>query len=136
MPNGLTVARTTYCLLSGCAPTFDSLLVKPRFRTVPCKYLRLRLHDFWIFFLQGLGDQGVELLPGAAQQRAIGGVLHQRVLEQIGRMGRRALAGQQPGLKEPVDRRIQVSVGLARHRGQKRMRKLSPDRRADLRHAP
>ena len=45
--------------------------------------------------LQFRRDPGVQFLPSAAQQRAIGGVLHQRMLEKVRGMRSRAAAKQQ-----------------------------------------
>ena len=65
---------------------------------------RLTLADFRELALDRFGDASVKRAPGLAQQRAIGRVLHQRVLSQIGRMRRRALPEQQTGGKETVER--------------------------------
>ena len=43
------------------------------------------------------GDLRVQLPAGIAQQAAMGGVLHQRVLKGIDRIGRRAALKDQPG---------------------------------------
>ena len=43
------------------------------------------------------GDTGVQRAPRLAQQRAIGGVLHECMLEQISRVRRHALPEQQTG---------------------------------------
>ena len=69
-----------------------------------------------------------------AEQRAIGRVLDQRVLEQIGGQRRISAAGQQPRLNETVKRRRQRRLVEASHPRQERMGKLAPDRRSDLRH--
>ena len=44
----------------------------------------------------------MELLTPAAQQRAVGSVLHQRVLEQVARMGGHALPEQQASGNQTV----------------------------------
>jgi hypothetical protein len=56
------------------------------------------------------------------------------MLEQICRVWRHALPEQQTGGHETVERRCQLRFRLTHHRSQQRMRKLSPDRCADLRH--
>ena len=53
--------------------------------------------------LENLGDASVQFLASGAQQCAIGRVLHQRMLEEVGGLGRQAAAEQQPGLGEPVE---------------------------------
>ena len=39
--------------------------------------------DFWKLAFQRGGDTAVQLLPSAAQQSALGGILHQGVLESV-----------------------------------------------------
>ena len=56
-----------------------------------------------------------------AQQRAIGRVLHQRMLEQITRMRWHALPKQQTGLDETVERQFQLRFRLAHRRRQQGM---------------
>ena len=57
--------------------------------------------------LQRGGDAGVQLLPLAAQQRAVGSILHQRVFEGVDRLGRDPAAKDQFGfdqlLQGPLD---------------------------------
>ncbi len=96
--------------------------------------LGLALGDLGELAFKGFGDTGVKRASRLAQQRAIGRVLHQGMLEQVARLRRHALPEQQACLNETVERRPQLRLGLARHRRQQRMRELPPDRRPDLRH--
>ena len=48
--------------------------------------LRLGLHDVGELAFENFGNAGVKRPTRFAQQGAIGGVLHQRVLEEIGRV--------------------------------------------------
>jgi len=89
---------------------------------------RLILRDLHKLGLDGFGDASVERASQLAQQRAIGRVLHQGVLEQIGRMRRRALPNSNRG-DETVERRSQLRLRLARRRCQQSMREFAPDRR-------
>ena len=57
-----------------------------------------------------LGDPSVKRASRLPQQRAIGGVLHQRVLEEVARQRRRALPEQQACLNETVQRRRQLPL--------------------------
>ena len=57
---------------------------------------------------------GVQRASRLAQQRAIGRVLHQGVLEEVHGVRRRPLARQQPRLKEPVQRRLFGQIKQAR----------------------
>ena len=88
------------------------------------------------FCFKGFGDTGVERASRLAQQRAIGRVLHQGMLEQVARLRREALPEQQACLQETVERRSQLRRGLACYRSQQGMRELPPDRRPDLRYLP
>src|SRR5271154_2156114 len=67
--------------------------------------LGLALGDLRELGFEGFGDTGVKRAARLAQQRAVGRVLHQGVLEQICRMGRRALPEQQTSRDETVERR-------------------------------
>src|SRR5262245_9908154 len=116
MPNGLTVARTAHRLLSGQTPVFYSLLVRSSFGGMPCEYFGLHFDNFWKFLFHGGDNSAMESLPVAAQQRAIGGILHQSVLEQIGRVRGHALPEKQTSRTETVERRLKFRVRFARHR--------------------
>ena len=63
-------------------------------------------------------------------------VLHQRVLEAVDRVGRRAALEDQLGSDELAESRLQLVLGKAGDRAQQRVGKLASDRRADLRHPP
>jgi hypothetical protein len=56
-----------------------------------CHQLRLILCDLGELALEDFSDTGMERASRLAQQRALGGVLHQGMLEQIRRMRRRAM---------------------------------------------
>jgi hypothetical protein len=58
----------------------------------------LALHRFGGMGCECIGDPGMELLPRTAQQSAVSGVLHQRVLEQILRRGRRSALKDEAGI--------------------------------------
>ena len=81
--------------LSRLAPQARGLLDQPGLGAVTRQQFRLALGDLGELAFEGFGDAGVKRASRLAQQRAIGRVLHQRVLEQIGRMRRRALPEQQ-----------------------------------------
>ena len=83
--------------------------------------------------LQTLGDPGMQRPASPAQEGPVSRGLHQGVLEEIGRIRRRAPPRHEPGLKEPVERRRQLRFRQTRHEGHERMRELPPNRRADLR---
>ena len=61
-------------------------------------------------FLDDPGDLAVQLLPAPSKQRVVGGVLHQRVLEGVKRIGRRALLERQPRLGQLGQRLVQLRL--------------------------
>ena len=63
-------------------------------------------------------------------------VLHQRVLEAVDRVGRRAALEHQLGSDEAGERGLQLVLGKAGDGTQQRVGKLASDRGADLRHLP
>ena len=69
---------------------------------MPGEQFWLALAYLWEFRLEGLGDLGMQGAAWFAQQRAVGGVLHQGMLEQIARMWRHALLEQQASLHQPI----------------------------------
>jgi hypothetical protein len=75
----------------------------------------------------------VQDLPPAPEQGLVGGVLDQRVLEGVARVGRRAGAEQQLRLFELRQCRAQRRLVAAGDRAQQRVGELAADRRADLR---
>ena len=120
---------------SGLAPKSRGFLDQARLRcndapAVPAGFRRCRRIAF-----EGLGDAGVKRAPRLAQQRAVGRVLHQSMIEQIGRIRRRALPEQQTGRQRDGPAPMPSSAsGLRATAASSAMRELAADRRADLRH--
>ena len=75
----------------------------------PC---RLLLEGLRKAFFEHRRDAGVQLLAGPAQQRAVCGILHQRVLEEIYRLRRQPPAEQQAGVDKPVKGCRQTLAGV------------------------
>ena len=63
---------------------------------------RLALGHLRELAFEGFGDASVKRASRLAQQRAIGRVLHEGMLEQIGRMRRPALPEQQTSTNETI----------------------------------
>ncbi len=125
-----TVERSLACL----APQRRGLFNESGLRAMTRQQLRLALDKVSKFALEGLGNPGVKRTPRLAKQRAMGRVLHQSMLEQIGRGRRRALAEQQACRNETVERFIELRFRLAHYRSQQRVGKPPPDCGANLRH--
>jgi len=81
-----------------------------------CEQFRLALDEIGEMLLQHCSGAGMQFLATGAQQGTVGGVLHQRVLEQIGRMRRRAAAEQQAGLGQSCERSLQIGDDALGHR--------------------
>ena len=74
------------------------------FRPVQCEIGEIRL--------QHCRDASVKFLATAAQERAVGSVLHERVLEQIGGVGRNAAAEQEAGVRQLAKRDVEVGSAV------------------------
>ncbi len=92
-----------------------------------------RIFLFGDVLLQRPGDLGVDALAAAAQERAVGGILDQRVLERVARLGRRAAAMNQLGVDQLAQHAIERIALDRRDRLQQRVRKFAADRSSDLR---
>ena len=84
-------------------------------------------------FAQDIGDLPVQDLPAAPEQRFVGGVLDQRMLEGVARIGRHARPEQQLRLFEMRQCRAQRRLVAAGDRTQQRVGEFAADRGADLR---
>ena len=92
---GGTLKDTLTCL----APIPDRGINEACSRIVVRQDLRLDIGGIGKSILQDRSDARMQLLPSGAQQRAVGGILHQGVLEGIDRIGRSA------ALRIPAPRR-------------------------------
>ena len=81
---------------------------------------RLGLADIGRPLFKHLGDPGVALLARRLEQRLVGRVLDQRVLEGVGGVGRRAAAEDQLGGDQLVERGSESLVRQPRDRRQQR----------------
>ena len=95
---------------------------------------RLARHDVGEPAFKRIDDPCMDGPTRFSQQRAIGGVLHQRMIEEVCRVGRRALAKQQAGRNQPVQRPVDLSGGFFRNGCQQGVGEFTADRRTDLGH--
>jgi len=98
---------------SGLAPKDNGFFNEPGFRIMLCEELGLGVHQLGGKGLEGVGDLRMQLLPRSAQQAAVSCVLHQRVLEAIDRVGRRAPLNDQFGGDEASECCLQLVLGEA-----------------------
>src|SRR5207248_11161428 len=94
--------------------------------------LRLAINQQREMSLNRSGDIGVQLLAFAAQQRAVGGVLNQGMLEGIDCLGRRAPAEDQFGVNELVQSPLNLSHWQRRRGGDQCIGELAADRGTGL----
>ena len=95
--------------------------------------LRLCLGRLGPLLFQHMCDPRVQRLPLAPQQRAIGGVLDQRVLEEEGGLGRRSPTECEAGDDELIQRGLQLSRVPLRDGRQQPVGELPAEGGADLR---
>ena len=91
-------------------PQRDRLLGPFRLGVVVRQQLGLGRRGVRQTLLDDPGDLAVQLLPAAPEQRVIGGLLHQGVLEGVHRLGRRALLECQPGFDQLGQRVVQLGL--------------------------
>jgi len=75
----------------------------------------------------------MQLLTAAAQQCAVGGVLHKRVLKQIDGVGRYPSPKNQFGIGQSRKGRVEFGFPERRDGGKQAVGKISADYRSDLR---
>ena len=76
----------------------------------------LALDEIAKMLLQHPRDPGMQVLPPCAQQGTVGGILHERVLEQVCRFRRHTSAEQQAGLDQLRQRAVKVRLWRAANR--------------------
>ena len=82
--------------LSGRDPVMYCALSRACLCEVMGEQLRLIVHDVCKRLLQHLRDLDMQLLAIGFEQRVVGGILHQRMLEGVGGFGVRASSKCQP----------------------------------------
>ena len=98
-------------LLPGPLPVVDGALHEPRLHVVLGEQLGLGRHGLREPLLQQPGDPAMQLLSLHLEQALVGGVPHQRVLERVAGLRRRAAAEHQLGRGEPVQGDVQLGNG-------------------------
>ena len=100
-------------LPAGGEPIVDRLFRQTRFLAVVGEQRRLGRDDLREPGFEGRGDAGMKLPAPVAQQGAIGGVLHQRVLEGVFGVRRGAAAIDQFGTRPAAPRRRPVAAAAS-----------------------
>ena len=136
MGNCLRMRQLAGGALPGLQPLLHRAIIRPRGLQVVCEQFWLPLGKVGEVAFQHLGDARVQLLAAGAQQRAVGGVLHQRVLEQVRRLRRHAATEQQPGIGQQPEPGAQLRLRPLRHRLDQFVAEFSTEHRTDLRDFP
>src|SRR5262249_58847918 len=98
--------------------------------------LGLALGDLRELTFEGFRDSGMKRTSRLAQQRAVGRLPYQYMLERVGRVRRATLPEQQTSPNETGTRRLPLRLPLAHGRSQQGMGELAYDRRPHLRPLP
>src|SRR6516162_10339176 len=99
-----------------------------------CEELGLAVHQLRGMDFECFGDPRVQLLARAAQEAAMRGVLHQRMLEAVDRIWGRPSLEHQLGGDETDESCVQLVLRRSRDGTQQDVGKLTPYCGADLRH--
>jgi hypothetical protein len=113
-------------------PVDNRLFRKARAGVVLRKEFGLPFDELRELFLHDLRDASMQVLAAGFEERAVGGVLDQRVLETVDDIGRGAPTVDKLSRDQLVEGGLQLRLGPAGDRGQQPMGKLAPERRADL----
>ena len=101
---------------AGLTPPSDCSLRQPGFSVVPRNNPRLARSDIAKLGLKCHGNASVKLLPPSAQQGAIGGILHQCVLETVLRIGGYPSPENQLGGHQLRERAVELLLWHSRNR--------------------
>src|SRR5262249_7791267 len=96
------------------------------------QHLRLFLGNLGKLAFYSFGDTGVERTSWLTQKGAIGSVLHQGMLEPVGRVRRHALLEKQTGAIETVERHSQLRFWPAHHGIKQSVGEISANCRTNL----
>jgi hypothetical protein len=108
-------------LLAGLEAVTDGLLDEARFLAMLRQSLGLHLYDLRKFLFQGSSDTAMQLLPPVTQQGAVRGILHQRVLEGVFRIGGSPAPKNQFGVQELRQGVVQLRLRQGRNGADQRV---------------
>src|ERR1700736_3399184 len=98
------------------------------------KYLRMRLLDHRELLSDGTCDDEMQLLAPTLEERFVGRIADQRVLELVSRIGRDAADVKQFRVSKTAKRRLQLRFSDRMDRTEQFVGKFAADHRADLDH--
>ena len=124
--------RPTEGRATGPRPCIRGGRVEPGFGQVICEQFWLGFDDSRKPLLEHVRDASVQLLAPGLEQRLIGGVLDQRVLETVDRLGRAAAAKHELGGDQLVEPAFQLLLRPVGDCGEQLVGELAADHGADL----
>ena len=136
MRNCLDMRKAVGCTLTCLQPLLGGASAISGSSQVVRQQFRLPLDQIGKILFKYGDDAGVQFLPAGSQQRAVGGILDQCVLEPICRLWRYAATEQQPGVVELSERRTEVRLRPLRHRLDQLIAEVAPNHGTDLRNFP
>src|SRR5262249_26277280 len=117
---------------AGFEPLIDCALGVTGSRQMMRKEFGLAVDDIREIPIQCCWYPSVQLLSPSAQEHVVGGVLHQRMLEEVGGMWRSTAAKQQFCICELIQRGFQLSPVTLCHRHYQFIVKFTPEHCANL----
>jgi hypothetical protein len=132
MADGFEMRHTLGGMSAGLQPLIGCTLGLASRGQMMRQEFRLALDEISKMLFQRRRDPGVQFLASSAQQCAIGGVLHQRVLEQVGGVRSGTATKQQSRIAELSQRGLQLTLSTLHHRRDQLIGKLAAEHRADL----
>ena len=119
--------------LPGFLPVFRGPRLVAGARQMRRERLRRRFGDRRLQAHEGFGDMGVNLATLAAQHAFVRRFLNQRMLEAVGRIGRKAVNEHEVGVDKLLQRGVEFSLGAPGDREQQPEREFPPRDRPNLR---
>jgi hypothetical protein len=126
--------RAGHRLLARLEPIANRLLALTRLRVVVSQQGGLSGDNLRKAVFERLGNVTMKRLAPGTQQRAVGGILHQRMLESILCVGRCSAAQDQLGAYQLCQSVIQLLLRDWRDSADQLVRKMSAKSSSDLRH--
>jgi hypothetical protein len=134
MADGFEIGRAFGGALAGFQPIADGTLDLASFRQMMRQEFRLTRDPLGKAPLHDFGDARMQLLPIAAQKRAVGGILHQSVLEGVNRLWRRSALEHKFRSDEPSQFVLQLPLVSGGDGAEQLVRKLTADGSSGLRY--
>ena len=117
---------------AGCEKVVDGLFELAGFPAMVRQLLGLAVDDLGEPLLQCADNSAIDQMSLAAQQRAVSGFLHERVLKCVFRVGHLTALERRLGADELRQGIVQLRLPYGRNRADQLMRKLTPERRRNL----